>query len=253
MKNTYKWIRGGRIVNANENFLGEILVGNGKILALGRDLQTLGLSEHSIEEVDASGLYLFPGGIDAHTHLDLPFMGTVSSDNFETGTHAALLGGTTSIIDFAIQEKGHSFADALNQWHEKAAGKTVTDYSFHIAVTDYNDKTDAELPDIISQGITSFKCFLAYKGALMIDDGSLYRLLLRAKELGVLISLHAENGDLIDTLTSKFLKDGKTDPHYHEKAHPAEGEGEATHRAITLSRLAGQSIFIVHRSIASSA
>lgn len=248
-KSTFKWIRGGRIVTASEDYTGELLIGDGKILATGRDLRALcaGVdATRSVEEVDASGLLVFPGGVDAHTHLDLPFMGTSSSDDFETGTIAALAGGTTSIIDFAIQEQGNSLAHALNQWHEKAKGKAVIDYAFHMAITDLNDKTQAEIPGLVDAGITSFKCFMAYKGALMIDDGQLFRLLTQVKDLGALVTLHCENAELIETLATRFLKEGKTAPVYHELAHTAIGEGEATHRAISLSRVAGHPVYIVH-------
>ena len=242
--NSYKWIRGGRIITASEDFVGEVLVGNEQILAVGKDLKAL--APAGCEEVDAAGLYVIPGGVDAHTHLDLPFMGASSSDDFETGTIAALAGGTTSIIDFAIQEHGQSFNDALNRWHEKAAGKATIDYAFHLAVTDLNDKTYAELPQIVEGGVTSFKCFMAYKGALMVDDGQLFRLMVRAKELGAIVNLHAENAELIENLVARFLKEGKTAPVYHELAHTAIGEAEATHRAIALSRVADHPTYVVH-------
>ena len=239
-----KWIRNGRIVTATEDFVGDLLIGNGQILAMGKDLK--GLASGKVEEVDASGLFVFPGGIDAHTHLDLPFMGTSSSDNFETGSIAALNGGTTSVIDFAIQTQGHSMGEALNQWHEKAAGKSTIDYAFHMAVTDLNDKTILEVPDLIENGITSFKCFMAYKGALMVDDAQLFRLMTLVKEKGGLINLHCENGDLIDVQVKKFLSEGKTAPVWHERSRTAIGEGEATNRAISISRVADHPCYIVH-------
>ena len=239
-----KWIRGGRIITATEDFVGELLIGNGQILAMGKDLR--GLTSGKVEEVDASGLFVFPGGIDAHTHLDLPFMGTSSSDNFETGTIAALNGGTTSIIDFAIQTQGRSMGEALSQWHEKAQGKATIDYAFHMAVTDLNEKTITEVPGLIDNGITSFKCFMAYKGALMVDDAQLYKLMSLVKEKGGLINLHCENGDLVDSRVAQFLKEGKTAPVWHERAHTAIGEGEATNRAISISRVADHPCYIVH-------
>ncbi len=248
----YKWIRNGRIVTATEDFVGDILVNGTQIVAVGRDLQALGLAGKgagamgAVEEIDASGLMVLPGGVDAHTHLDLPFMGTSSSDDFETGTIAAMAGGTTSIIDFAIQSQGHSLNEALNQWHEKAQGKAVIDYAFHMAVTDLNDKTQAEIPAIIEHGVTSFKTFMAYKGALMVDDGQLFRLMTQVKELGGIVTLHCENAELIDTLVKRFQKEGKKDPVWHERAHTAIGEGEATHRAIALSRVAGHPVYVVH-------
>lgn len=251
---SYKWIRGGRVVTATDDFKGELLISNatGEIAAVGKDLQALGFAGKSagamggVEEIDASGLLVIPGGVDAHTHLDLPFMGTSSSDDFETGTIAALAGGTTSIVDFAIQTQGHSMGEALNQWHEKAQNKATIDYGFHMAVTDLNDKTIQEVPGLIDGGITSFKCFMAYKGALMVDDGQLFRLMTKVKELGALINLHCENADLIETLVKQYRDEGKTAPVYHERAHTAIGEGEATNRAISISRVAGHPCYIVH-------
>ena len=239
-----KWIRGGRIITATEDFIGEVLVQGSEIVAVGKDLRAL--TSGDVEQVDATGLYVLPGGIDAHTHLDLPFMGTSSTDDFETGTIAAAAGGTTSIIDFAIQTQGHSLGEALNQWHEKASGKATIDYAFHMAVTDLNDKTHAEIPALIENGITSFKCFMAYKGALMVDDGQLFRLMTTVKSLGGIVTLHAENAELIENLVARYQSEGKMTPVYHERAHTAIGEGEATHRAIALSRVADHPVYIVH-------
>lgn len=244
MTSTSKWIRGGRIVTATEDFTGEVLVRNGLVAAVGTDLK--GLIPAGCETVDASGLLVLPGGVDCHTHLDLPFMGTSSSDDFETGTIAAAAGGTTSIIDFAIQTQGHTFTEALNQWHEKASGKAVVDYSFHLAVTDYNEKTHAELPAIVDGGVTSFKCFMAYKGALMVDDGQLFRLMTTVKHLGGIVTLHAENAELIESLVARFKREGKSEPVFHERAHTAIGEAEATHRAIALSRVVDHPTYVVH-------
>ncbi len=239
-----KCIRGGRIVTATEDFIGDLLIGDGQILALGKNLELSGMA--SAEEIDARGLYVFPGAVDVHTHLDLPFMGTSSSDDFESGTQAALYGGTTSIIDFAIQEPGHSLGEALKLWHEKAHGKAVIDYAFHMGVTDLNEKTQSEIPQIIEDGITSFKCFMAYKGSLMVDDGQIFRLMKQVKQLGGIVSAHCENAELIETLSNSFLAAGKTSPLYHELSHTDIGEGEATHRFIALSRLAGHPAYIVH-------
>ncbi len=245
MKRNFKLLCGGRVITATEDFIGDVLIEDSQVVALGKDLKSLELPAN-MEQVNAQGLYVFPGGVDCHTHLDLPFMGTSSSDDFETGTIAALSGGTTSIIDFAIQEQKRSFAEALNQWHEKARGKATIDYAFHLAVTDFNEKTEQELPGVIDSGVTSIKCFMAYKGALMVDDGQLFRLMQKAKALGALVTLHAEHAELIETLVAQFLKDKKTAPLYHELAHTAIGEGEATHRAIALSRAAGHPTYIVH-------
>jgi dihydropyrimidinase len=241
----YKWIRGGTIVTATDEFKGELLIGDGKILAVGQDLSGLAPAAE-IEKIDATGLLVLPGGIDAHTHLDLPFMGTSSSDDFETGTIAAMAGGTTSIIDFAIQSQGRTLNDALNTWQEKATGKSVIDYAFHMAVTDLNDKTMAEIPGLIDGGITSFKTFMAYKGALMVDDGQLFRLMQRVKELGGIVTAHCENAEVIETLVKQALKDGKTSPTWHERTRPDIGEGEATNRLISLSRIVGHPTYVVH-------
>ena len=170
-----KLIRNGHIWSAHDDCIGDILVVDEKISAIGKNLADV----YSADEViDADGLYVIPGGIDAHTHMELPFMGTHSADDFETGTLAGLHGGTTSIIDFAIQTQGNSLKDCVNHWHEKAGGKAVGDYAFHCAVTDFNEKTAKEIPEMIDQGITSFKTFMAYKGALMIDDKMMLGLIL---------------------------------------------------------------------------
>ncbi|MEK7692543.1 MAG: dihydropyrimidinase [Bdellovibrionota bacterium] len=238
------WIRGGRIVTASEDFVGDVLVVDTQVAAVGTDLAAL--VPAGAEKVDAQGLLVFPGGVDAHTHLDLPFMGTSSTDDFETGTIAAAGGGTTSIIDFAIQTQGKTLNEALHEWHRKAEGKAVIDYGFHMAVTDLNEKTQAEVPGLIQNGITSFKCFMAYKGALMVDDGQLLRLMTQVRDLGGMVTLHCENAEVIETLVAKHKKEGKTAPVFHELSHPAMGEAEATHRAITLSRIAGHPAYVVH-------
>ena len=252
MKQKYKLIRGGRIITASEDFVGDILIGDGQILAVAKDLESLGVigsaggTLGALEKVDASGLLIFPGGVDAHTHLDLPFMGSSSSDDFESGTLAALGGGTTSIIDFAIQEPGRTLGAAVHKWTEKAKDKSVLDYSFHLAVTDLNPETENEIPKLIEDGITSFKCFMAYKGSLRIDDGQIFRLMMIVKNLGGIVTAHCENAELIDVLSQNYLKEGKTDPVYHELSHPAIGEGEATHRLISLSRVAKHPVYVVH-------
>jgi dihydropyrimidinase len=165
-----------------------------------------GLSMKADQTIDATGCYLFPGGVDAHTHMDLPFMGTSSSDDFETGTLAGLHGGTTTIIDFAFQKQGDSLQNALNTWHEKADGKAVGDYAFHMVVTDFNEKSRAEIgPMVTKHGISSFKTFMAYKGALMVDDRSLVGLFHEVAKHGGIVTTHAENGDLVDTLMAVLL------------------------------------------------
>jgi len=239
-------IKNGTIVTAKDTYEADIRVEGETIHTIGRNLPQGG--DDTV--IDAKGKYIFPGGIDAHTHFELPFMGTVSADNFETGTKAAICGGTTSIVDFVIPEKGKPLADALNAWGQKAEGHAVADYSFHMAITEYTDAVAKEIPSIIERGVTSFKCFMAYKDVLQIDDGQLIAILLNAGSHGGLVSVHAENGDMIAMLTKKFLSEGKTDPEYHWRAHPAIAEAEAVQRATTIAAFAGQPIFIVHLSSA---
>lgn len=235
-------IKNGTVYTASDSFSADILVSDGKIVRLG-----LGLEAGAGDTViDAAGMEIYPGGIDAHTHFALPFMGTVSPDDFETGTVAAACGGTTTIVDFIIPGKGQKLAAALAAWHEKAAGKAVVDYGFHMALPEVNAQVLAELPGVVEEGIPSFKCFMAYKGALMIDDDQLLQVLRAAKEHSALVSVHAENGDMLTHLMKRFAAEGKTGPEYHVLAHPAETEGEATHRAIVLAEFAGAPLHIVH-------
>jgi dihydropyrimidinase len=239
---TYKCIRNGTVITAADCFVGDILIADRAILAIGQNLDV----PINTEETDASGLYVFPGAIDVHTHLDLPFMGTSSADDFSSGTKAAVFGGTTSIIDFAIQTPGQSLYSALQRWKEKAEGKAVIDFGFHMAITDFNDATAAEIPQLILDGITSFKCFMAYKGALMVDDGQIFRIMTLAKQHGGIVTAHCENAELIEHLTKKHLVAQQTDPIYHELSHSAIGEGEATNRFISISRLVDHPAYVVH-------
>jgi len=231
----------GTIVTATDMYRADVGINKGKIAQIAKKIQ-----EPAGEVIDARGHFVFPGGIDIHTHLDMPFGGTVSSDDFETGTIAAAFGGTTTIVDFAIQGKRMSLKGALKTWMEKAEGKAVIDYGFHVAITDLTKKVLAEIPELVALGVPSFKCFLAYKGALMIDDGALYEVLLKCKQAGALVMIHAENGDVLDVLINDFLSQGKTDPKYHALSRPPEAEGEATGRGIALARMAGAPIYIVH-------
>lgn len=237
-----KWIRGGTIVTASDTFQADVLIEGETIQAIGN-----GLDAQDAEVIDASGLYVFPGGIDPHTHLDMPFGGTVSSDNFETGTRAAAFGGTTTIIDFCITEKGKPLREAIATWHEKARGKALIDYGFHLMVGEANDAVLEELEAVVrTEGITSLKVFMAYKNVLQADDETLFKTLIRAKELGALVQVHAENGDVIDYLTRQALANGQTDPIYHALTRPPEAEGEATGRAAALTALAGSQLYVVH-------
>ena len=237
-----KWIRGGTVVTATDTYQADVLIEGEQIAAIGKNLQV-----DNAEVIDASGFYLLPGGIDPHTHLSMPFGGTITSDDFFTGTRAAAFGGTTSIIDFCLTTKGEPLKKAIATWHEKANNKAVIDYGFHLMVADANDQVLEELASVIEQeGITSLKVFMAYKNSLMADDETLFKTLLRAKELGALVQVHAENGDVIDYLVKKALEQGNTDPIYHALTRPPEAEGEATGRAIALTALADAQLYVVH-------
>jgi len=233
----------GTVVTATDTYRAEVGIAQGKIVQIAEKIR-----EPAQETVNAGGLYLMPGGIDIHTHLEMPFGGTVSADDFETGTIAAAFGGTTTVVDFAIQAKGWTLKRALKTWMKKAEGKAVIDYGFHIAICHLTPKVMQEIPAMVAAGISSFKCFLAYKGALMIDDGALYRVLLKSKAAGALVMIHAENGDVLDVLINENLAQGKTAPKYHALSRPPAAEGEATGRGIALAQMAGAPIYIVHLS-----
>lgn len=231
----------GTIVTATDTYRADVGIKSGKVIQIAKKIK-----EPAKDVLDAKGLYVLPGAIDIHTHLDMPFMGSFSSDDFETGTMAAAFGGTTSLVDFAIQGKGMSLKGTLNTWMKKAEKKAVIDYGFHLAITDLTDKVMAEIPEMVALGVPSFKCFLAYKGALMIDDGALYRILQKAKKAGALVMIHAENGDVLDILINDLLAQGKTEPKYHALSRPPEAEAEATGRGIAIAQMAGAPIYIVH-------
>jgi len=235
-------IRNGTIVTATDTFKADLLIEGEKISAISHQL-----SERADRELDASGCFIFPGGIDAHTHLDLPFMGTSSSDDFESGTQAALYGGTTTIIDFAFQSPGKSLSAGLATWHEKAKGKAICDYAFHVAVVDFNEHTKTEIRDLIEkEGITSFKTFMAYKGALMIDDRQMIGLMNEVKKWGGIVTVHAENGDLADSLIQINRELGNKAPRYHALSRPEIVESEATGRAIDIAFSGNHPLYVVH-------
>ncbi len=241
-----KWIRNGTVVTASDTYQADILIEGEKVVAIGSNLDV-----KDAELIDATGYYVFPGGIDPHTHLDMPFGGTVTSDNFYTGTKAAAFGGTTSIIDFCLTNKGEPLHSSISTWHEKARGKAVIDYGFHLMVSDANDEVLEELGAVVrNEGITSLKVFMAYKNVLMADDETLFKTLVRAKELGALVQVHAENGDVLDYLIKQAIAKGQTDPVYHAYTRPPEAEGEATGRAIALTALADAQLYVVHVSCA---
>lgn len=237
----YKIIN-GTVVTATDTYRAEVGISNGKISQIAKKIT------EPAAVVNAKGLYVMPGGIDIHTHLDMPFGGTMSADDFETGTIAAAFGGTTTLVDFAIQAKGWTLKRALKTWMKKAQGKAVIDYGFHIAICHLTPKVMAEIPAMVAAGVSSFKCFLAYKGALMIDDGALFQVLRKAKSAGALVMVHAENGDVLDVLIKDMLAQGKTAPKYHALSRPPEAEGEATGRAIAMAQMAGAPIYVVHLS-----
>jgi len=242
-------IRGGTVVTATDVNRADILVDGERIAQLGERV-----SEPGHEMVDASGCYVMPGGIDPHTHLDMPFGGTVTADDFQTGTIAAALGGTTTVIDFALHQRGARLHDALKAWHAKAKGKAVIDYAFHLTIADGRDETMNEIPEIIEkEGVNSFKVFMAYKGVLQVDDETIFKTLKAAARSGGLVQLHAENGDVIEVLIAEARKRGHREPKYHALTRPVEAEGEATSRGIRLAEMAGAPLYVVHVSSAMAA
>ncbi len=232
-------ITGGTVVTAGDTFMADVLIDGEQIVAVGR-----GFGGDNV--IDASGTYVIPGGIDVHTHLEMPFGGTTSSDDFFTGHQAAAFGGTTMHIDFAIQPKGASLAETLDIWHAKARGKAAIDYGFHVAITDLTDAVMAEMPRTIEYGATSMKLFMAYKGALQVDDTTLFKAMQQAAKHNLLIMVHAENGDAIDILINEALAAGNLSPKYHALTRPAALEAEATSRAIRLAEVAGAPLYVVH-------
>jgi dihydropyrimidinase len=235
-------IKNGTIITASDSVPADLLIDGEQIALIGRDLPSQG---HQV--IDATRKLLLPGGIDVHTHLELPFGGTLSSDDFFTGHQAAAFGATTTHIDFVIQPKGGSLKQGVDTWHEKAAGKAAIDYGFHVAVTDLRPEVMDEIPSLVNEGITSIKLFMAYKGVLQIDDTTLFRSLRQAGEHGLLTMVHAENGDVIAELVTEALAKGQTAaPIYHAKTRPATVEGEATGRAVALAGVAGAPLYVVH-------
>src|SRR2546427_6443634 len=238
-------IKNGTVVTATDQYRGDVLIEDEKIAVIG-----IALDIQADKTIDATGKYVLPGGIDVHTHLDMPFGGSKSSDDFETGTRAAAFGGTTSIVDFAIQYRGQTLHHAMETWAKKAEGKAVIDYGFHMIITELNDQVEGEMDALVRQGISSFKLFMAYPGVFMLDDGSIFKALLRTGQNGGTICMHAENGDVIDVLVQRALAAGHTAPKYHALTRPARAEAEATHRAIALAEIADVPIYIVHLSAA---
>ena len=235
-------IKNGRIITADADYIADIFIEGEIIQTIGKNLD---VKADTI--IDAADKLVMPGGIDPHVHLDMPFMGTYSSDNYETGTRAALYGGTTMVIDFVLQTQGKSLHDALNVWKGRSNNNCVGDYSFHMAVTDFNEETKKEIQEFIEvEGITSFKTFMAYKGALMIDDRQMIGLMEEVKKHGGLINVHATNGDMIDYLIQKHRSEGKLSPLYHYLSQPEVTEAEAAERFVDMSNYTGCPGYIVH-------
>ena len=243
-------ITNGHIVTATDDYRGDILIDGETITAIGSPGAFTSLQADAV--LDARDKYIFPGAIDVHTHMELPLPATVASDDFETGTIAAACGGTTTILDFANQQRGHTLAEALRAWHAKAEGKAVVDYGFHITITDLAAAPEDAMDDMIAAGVTSFKLLMAYPGTFMVDDETMYRVLRHSARSGGLVMVHAENGIVIDLLVREAVAAGHTAPGFHALTRPAILEGEATQRAIMLATLAHAPLYVVHVSCAYS-
>jgi dihydropyrimidinase len=237
-------IRNGTVVTAAETRPADVLIEGERIKEVRAGLPAVGVDRI----IDAAGLYVLPGGIDVHTHLDMPFGGTTSSDDFLTGTRAAAFGGTTTLVDFAIQARGTRMRDALDTWWKKAEGRAAIDYGLHMIVTDLGGAGLEDMDDMVAEGVASFKLFMAYPNVLMVDDGTIFKALSQTAKNGALICMHAENGSVIDVIIARALAEGKTAPIYHALTRPPRAEAEAVHRAIALAEIAGAPVYIVHLS-----
>lgn len=240
-------LKNGTVVNADSSTRADVLIEGERIAAVGPHLDSTG---HTV--TDATGLLVMPGGIDVHTHLDMPFGGTTSADDYTTGTQAAAVGGTTTVIDFALQKQGATMREARTTWLAKSNGKACVDFSLHMAVTDLGPGDGSqglrEMEEMVAEGISSFKLFMAYPGVLMIDDGLMFKVMQKAATLNALCCIHAENGSAIDIVVSQMLAEGKTEPHWHAHCRSPKAEAEATHRSIALADMAGAAVYIVHLS-----
>ncbi|HEY8438831.1 MAG TPA: dihydropyrimidinase [Candidatus Limnocylindrales bacterium] len=239
-------ITNGTIVTAEGSSNADVLVDGERIALIGSDLAGSGITAD--ETIDAAGRWVIPGAIDVHTHMELPFGGTFAKDTFETGTRAAAFGGTTTVVDFAVQSKGKSLREGLDAWHAKAEGNAVADYGFHMIMSDVTDDSLAEMDGLVSEGIPDFKLFTAYPGVFYSDDGAIFRAMQRTAKNGGLIMMHAENGMAIDVVAADEVAAGHTDPYYHGVARYPIFEGEATNRVIRLAEAAGVPVYIVHLS-----
>jgi len=236
-------LKGGKIVTAVDTYYADIRLVGEKIVSIGKDLEKVG-----DEIISASGCYIFPGGIDTHTHFDAHIGSITTADNFESGTKAAIVGGTTTIIDHATQNKGESLKEALRKQHKKSHGVCYCDYGFHMGITDWNDEISNEMEDMIKEGVTSFKMYMAYKGNLQVDDGVIYKALKKGKEINALLCFHCENGDLIEELISDAKSNGNNSLYYHAKVRPVLVESEAITRLLTIAEIVDTQVYIVHLS-----
>ena len=236
-------IKNGRVVTAVDEYTADVLIDGETISVIGKTLDI-----EADEVIDAAGKLVIPGGIDPHTHMELPFGGTQASDDFFTGTRAAAFGGTTTIIDFAVQYKGESMIKAVDNWHAKADGKCAIDYSFHLITTDFEHKNVEEMHTLMDEGITSFKLFMAYPGVFLVDDATIFRVMSAAGERGGLICMHAENGIVINEIIKRALEQGRTAPKWHALTRPTIAEAEGVHRAIAIAEMAESPVYIVHLS-----
>jgi dihydropyrimidinase len=244
-------IENGTIISSTGTFVGDVLVDGETIAAVLRPGQALalGVSNANVDRViDAKGKYVIPGGVDVHTHMEMPFGGTMSSDTFETGSRAAAWGGTTTILDFAVQKVGEPLGAALDRWHEKAGGNCAIDYGFHMIMADVNDMTLKEMDVLHGEGVTSFKLFTAYPGVLYSTDAQIFRAMQQAGRIGSMIMMHCENGIVIDEIIKDHVSRGETAPYYHSISRPEEMEAEATHRCIQIAKVAGSPVYVVHLS-----
>jgi dihydropyrimidinase len=239
-------ISNGTVVTADGSYEADVLIDGERIAQIGSGLTGSGVTAD--ETIDARGKWVIPGAIDVHTHMELPFGGTSAKDTFETGTRAAAFGGTTSIVDFAVQSKGKSLRDGLDAWHAKAEGNAVADYGFHMIMSDVNDATLAEMDKLVAEGVPDFKLFTAYPGVFYSDDGAIFRAMQQTAKNGGLIMMHAENGPAIDVVAAQYVESGKTDPYYHGVVRYPIFEGEATNRVIRLAEAADVPVYIVHLS-----